>query len=448
MSDLPGYGQAGSGQPGYGQRGFGPAGPGQPGPAGGPGYGGQLPRYGETGYGPPMSPMGGWAAPAPMPGGVPLRPLSAGEMLSGAFTLIRRNPIATLGLAAIVETASAVITTFVTWSEQKLTHELQVSLKGHPTSAQVGHALGHFFGSFVPYLFITIAVALVAQGILTGMLTGALGRGLIGDKVTIGEAWRIARVPAVIALSLLVLAIVFVPWVLFGLIIAGLAAAHVTAAAVLIGVVGGIGLVVATLWVSIRLLMAVPAVVLENAGPIVALRRSWQLVQGSWWRVFGIYLLAGIVVAVIAGVIEIPFSVARILIEGGGSILSGLGNTAKPTLVALIIGAIGGIIATTCTRPISAGVSVLLYADLRMRKEGLDLVLQHAGQTPGMSDTDFASLWQAGPRQSGFATGPGTFGPGGGPGYFGQPGGPGGFGQPGGPGSPGAGPPADGVPGW
>ena len=84
-----------------------------------PGY----PRYGQSGYGPSLPPVGGgWAAPAPMPGGVPLRPLGVGEILSGAFTLIRRNPMATLGLAAIIETLSGIITTALSWSEQKLTH--------------------------------------------------------------------------------------------------------------------------------------------------------------------------------------------------------------------------------------------------------------------------------------------------------------------------------------
>lgn len=435
MSDLPGYGQAGPDQPGFGQPG-GPPGAGQPGPGpGAPGYGGPLPHYGQSGYGPSWPPAGGWAPAAPMPGGVPLRPLGVGEMLSGAFTLIRRNPVATLGLAAIVETLAAVITTFISWSEQNLSRQLQLSVKGHPTTAQVGHALGHFFTSLVPDLFVTIAVTLVAQSILTGMLTGALGRGLIGDKITIGEAWRIARIPAVIGVSLLVPAIVIFPWVAFALIVAGLAVAKITAGAVLVGVFGGISLFVMTIWVLIRLLMAVPVVVLEVAGPWTALRRSWQLVQGNWWRVFGINLLAAIVVGVIAGVISLPFGLLRILIEGGGSLVTGLGGTVKPTVLALIVSAIGGIVATTCTRPISAGVSVLLYADLRMRKEGLDLQLQQAGQTPGMGSADFTNLWQAGPRQPGFGARPGTFGPGG----FG----PGGFGP--------GGPPANGssgVPGW
>jgi hypothetical protein len=354
-----------------------------------------------------------------MPGGVPLRPLGVGDILSGAFTLIRRNPVATLGVAAVIETLSGIITTFVSWSEQKLTHQLQQTIKGNPTSAQAGHALGHFFSSFVPYFFATIAITFVVQSILTGMLTGALGRGLIGDQVSIGQAWRIARVASVIGVSLLVLVIVLAPWLVYLAIVIGLAAAHATAAAVLVGIVGFIALFVTTIWIAVRLLVAIPVVVLEVAGPVAALRRSWQLVAGNWWRVFGIYLLAAIVVAIVGGLIQLPFTLARGFIAGHGSPFIGFASTAAPTVSALIIGAIGGIIATTCTRPVSAGVSVLIYADLRMRKEGLDLVLQQASQSPGMSGTEFTNIWQGGSTQTTFGAGagPGSFGAGGGPGY-------------------------------
>src|SRR5262244_3395884 len=99
-SEPGGYGPAppaGDGAPpgsGYGQAGYGPAGPGQPG----------------TGY----PPSGGWTAPppqAPKPGVIPLRPIAVGEILDGAFTSIRRNPKATLGIAAVVLTISGIITT-------------------------------------------------------------------------------------------------------------------------------------------------------------------------------------------------------------------------------------------------------------------------------------------------------------------------------------------------
>ena len=46
---------------------------------------------------------------APKPGVIPLRPMAVGEILDGAFTSIRRNPKAILGMAAVVMTISAII---------------------------------------------------------------------------------------------------------------------------------------------------------------------------------------------------------------------------------------------------------------------------------------------------------------------------------------------------
>src|SRR5262249_20374407 len=62
-------------------------------------------------------------------------------------------------------------------------------------------------------------------------------------------------------------------------------------------------------------------------------------------------------------------------------------------------------------RPISAGVAVLLYVDLRMRREGLDLVLQTAAGSGGAPTGDeFASLWRPGGQaaQPGQGAGPGA----------------------------------------
>jgi hypothetical protein len=62
--------------------------------------------------------------------------------------------------------------------------------------------------------------------------------------------------------------------------------------------------------------------------------------------------------------------------------------------VSLIVGAIGSILAATVTRPISAGVNVLLYVDLRMRREGLDLTLRDAAQNQTLTGEEFGAIWR------------------------------------------------------
>jgi hypothetical protein len=55
-------------------------------------------------WGPPQMPPA-----AAKPGVIPLRPLGLGEILDGAISYIRANPIATLGLSAAVITATQLI---------------------------------------------------------------------------------------------------------------------------------------------------------------------------------------------------------------------------------------------------------------------------------------------------------------------------------------------------
>ncbi len=330
-----------------------------------------------------------------------MRPLGVGDILSGAFTLIRRNPAATLGIAAIVQTVYGVISAFITWAELSSVRHL-TSLPAQPTPAQFRHAFGQFFGSYIPYLLLDLALVIIFQAILTGMLTGALGRGLLGRQVTIGEAWRVARVPSVIGLTLLLIAIGLAIWVPVALIVVVLAVAHVTVAAVLIGVIGGLAALIVSVWVWVRLALAIPAVVLEEVGVVTALKRSWRLVQGSWWRIFGISLLAGIVVAFIGFVLQLPFGLLSNLAGGSGGLTSIFNHTpgttavVAPSVLAVVITAVGSIIASTVTRPISAGVTVLLYTDMRIRKEGLDLALNQATQAQALTGDEFRNLWRPG----------------------------------------------------
>jgi hypothetical protein len=340
-----------------------------------------------------MPPYGGWAPPAPAPGGVPLRPLGVGDILSGAFTLIRRNPLATLGIAAIIETISAVFTTTLNYIEQSRARTLVITPQTSPN--QMNHQIAHFFEVFIPVSVATIIIIFVFYAVLTGMLTGALGRGMLGDKVTIGQAWGMARVLSIIGLTLLLLLIAIGMWIPFWAILLVLLVTKATVGAVIFGIFGGIGTVLFMVFVFVRLTVAVPAVVLEAIGPVHAMRRSWQLVRGSWWRVFGISLLALLVVAVIGFALEIPFEAATFALGLGNHGLFNVSSSSSvatgPSLAALIVGAIGSIVAATVTRPISAGVTVLLYADLRMRREGFDLALQQAAQ--GQTASEWASMW-------------------------------------------------------
>ena len=389
-----GYGQPGYGQPGYSQPGYGQPGYGQP------GYG--QPGYGQpgTGYG---APAGGWAPPpqAPKPGVIPLRPIAVGEILDGAFTSIRRNPKATLGIAAVVLTISGVITTGL---ELLLLSQLDLNTgTGRtPTGAQVAGTLA----VVVPSGLTAVVLAFIVQILLTGLLTAVIGRSVLGHRISAGEAWHIAlpRLPALLGTTLLAGLAYIGPWagLIIVLIVLGIGGAPV-AAVIVVGVFGGIAALVLDAWFWAMFSMSAATVVLERLGPGQALARSWRLVRRSFWRVFGILLLAWLIVFVASSVLRIPFTVISAAFSTSSAPLA---QAIRPSVASLIIGAIGGIIAGAITQPIWAGVTVLLYVDLRMRREGLDLVLQTATSGGQASGDDFATVWR--PAGPGGSAGPGA----------------------------------------
>jgi hypothetical protein len=416
MTDKPTWGVApdepGAGQPGPSpQPWFPPAGePGEGGPPPGGGYG--QPGYGRQGYGQQdygqgARPYGTWSPPpqAPKPGVIPLRPLGVGEILDGAFTSIRRNPRATLGIAAILLTVSGVITTALAAVLIHSVGPVTLPAAGQQlTQRELDNLLASLLDVFVPLAGVSVLLSFIVDIVLTGLLTVVIGRSVLGHKVTAGEAWRIARprLPALLGTTLLIAGIIALLWLALIALLLVLAVAHAPGGVVaLVAVPGVIAAICLSIWFAIMFRMAGPVVVLEREPVTASLRRSWRLVRGSFWRVFGITLLAALIVAVTSGVLQIPFGLLAGLagggsaapFAGGGSLFAGTsGSTAG-----LIISAIGGIVAGSVARPISAGVAVLLYVDMRMRREGLDLVLQTAtadGQPP--TGDEFASVWRPG----------------------------------------------------
>jgi Membrane domain of glycerophosphoryl diester phosphodiesterase len=369
----------------YGQSGYPPFG--QPGPPfGQPGQAfgqpGQLPRY------PPPPP------PQPAPGGVPLRPLALGDILNGAVTLARRNPAATFGLAAIVATVSGVVSTLVesVYRTRLATNEATLQNGQSLTSQQISHVFGSLFAALVPILLVSVVLSLVLNAALTGMLSAVIGRGVLGQRTSLGAAWRTGRIGAVLAATVLLFLLGVAVLVPLAIVVVVLALLHLTPVAILLGVLGGIAAVVFEILLVIRLSLTLPAVVLERISPVDAIKRSWHLTTGSFWRLFGILLLTALIVGVAGSVLTIPFTLLEAVIGHGSAGLFSIATTTSAA--ALIVGGIGTILATTITRPISASVNVLLYVDLRMRREGLDLALRNVAEDQALSGDEFAAVWQ------------------------------------------------------
>ena len=107
-----------------------------------------------------------------------------------------------------------------------------------------------------------------------------------------------------------------------------------------------------------RWLFAAPIVILERLGPVAALRRSWRLVRGSTGRVFGITVLVGLITGILSTAVSALLSVAT---QFGDDTLR------------LILNQLTTLLADVVILPISLIVIVLLYYDLRIRREAFDI---------------------------------------------------------------------------
>ncbi|MFF8399336.1 glycerophosphoryl diester phosphodiesterase membrane domain-containing protein [Streptomyces sp. NPDC016172] len=373
----------------------GPSVPGQapPPPPPGPGWGNQPPGgygpAGQRGYGTPGGHGGwgsGWGSPPPAakPGVIPLRPLGVGEILDGAVSTMRTYWRTVLGISLTV----AVLTEVIVVLFQGLVLDDSSTDALNDPSATLSE-LSRAMGDALLNSSVVFVISLVGTVIATALLTTVTSRAVLGKSVTIGEAWRDAR-PQVLKLFGLICVLLLIT---VGVVTVGaLPGLLVTVAGsngpgVALTVLGIIGAGIVALWLAIRFSLASPALMLEKQGIKKAMSRSAKLVQGTWWRIFGIQLLATLIANVVASIIVIPFTLLAAALSGDG--LTGWLNTGVGSLgwTFLIISGIGSVIGSMITFPITAGVTVLLYIDQRIRREALDLELARAAGVQGYGST-------------------------------------------------------------
>lgn len=353
------------GQPTYGAP-DGQANPWGEGPVGGS-WGAQSGQYGAQGtggYGQFGSAPGGPSPylAAPQVGIVPLRPLSLGEIYDGSIKAIRANPGVMFGVTAVVVLALSLVQFFTV-------ERLLDSLMQSQTAASTPDEVFSAFGEMLAPSGIFSVFSFIATTVLSGLLTFAVAQAVIGRKPSIGQTWQNLRgqvfrlIGAAIVVSLII-AVSVLPGAL--VIFLGVITESVGLIVVL-GLLGALMIVVGVLAATTVTLLATPALVLERTGVFTAVRRAFTLGRRHFWRLLGIYLLTSILVGVIAGAVG--------FVGGFGSIFAGTSNA-----VLAITSTLTNTIASLVTTPFLAAVVALLYIDVRMRTEGLDVELAAASQ--------------------------------------------------------------------
>ncbi|WP_402375829.1 glycerophosphoryl diester phosphodiesterase membrane domain-containing protein [Isoptericola rhizosphaerae] len=359
----PAYGQYGPGQYGSGRYG-----PGQPGADGGTPPG--APRPGPVGpdpYGPSAS----------KPGIVSLRPLSLGEIFDGAFSAVRHNPAVMLGLVAVVvATATLLAALLAQFAVPPLTDLLA---EPFGTDAELTGFTAADAGWFAQIVAVSSALSLtllIAQPVTEGFITVSVSQSVIGRKMSVGEVWQKVRPRLAVLIGWMLLRTIglgvatFV--VFFGAILLVSAVAVATDSAVLSVLVALLclaAIVALAAWLWVRLMLVAPALVLEGTGLGRTIARAWRLTRSAYWRVFGTVLLASIIAGVAGQVVSYPLGMLGLLVDGGdfgwGMIVSSV---------------VASVIASMLYLVFVSGVVALVYTDVRMRREGLDVQLAAAAE--------------------------------------------------------------------
>jgi hypothetical protein len=108
------------------------------------------------------------------------------------------------------------------------------------------------------------------------------------------------------------------------------------------------------------------AVVLEGRGPLRALRRSTLLVDRHWFRVMGILVVAAMVVSI---VVSVPTLLVQVPLTISAALRGEVGLSGAELAVSTAVGRLAEILFAS----MSSIVYVMVFVDLRNRREGTDL---------------------------------------------------------------------------
>ena len=358
-----------AGYPPPGAAGYPPPGGAYPPPSSTP-----LPQASGPGRPAPVQPPG-WVPPqlAPKPGIIPLRPLNLGEIWGGVMTAVRGNPAATIGLALVTTAVALVPLTLIgVWLASTLSartaglDSFDPALDGYATASGSAAAVGATAASLTPQLAMYVTALLLPL-----FMAVVIGQGVQGRRIGLGETARAARgriLPALGVVLLIGLAAFLAVGVLIGIVVATWVGSGGGGGAALVTFLVFVAFVVLFVFFSVRWGFALTIVVLEGAGPTLALRRSWTLTRKrGFWRIFGIRLLTGIVAFFASSVITAPLGFLV------GFLSADAATGTAWVLVLLQAGTV--LVQSVLLTPFTAGVDSLLYVDQRIRYEGLDVAL-------------------------------------------------------------------------
>jgi hypothetical protein len=283
---------------------------------------------------PSAGPPGGPAfAPYPYLPGPPPRRATVGPILSGTLDVWTKNSanfFVVFFLLALVNGLLGGLLALEIYG----TFEIGASPfpGGPPTGIPAGALI-----NILLYALFTVLAGAVLNSIVAGGMTEYAVRKFRQEPITLEDALRrgfnrfLSILGANALITLLILALVFVP--ILVIVLPFLGGGPVNVASALGVICGGLTLLavggVVALYIGIATILYAPLIMMENANAIGGLRRSWRLTKGHWWSLFAAFLIVVILAGILTGAITAPI----------GYLHSSIANLLAMSIAAGIVGA-------------------------------------------------------------------------------------------------------------
>ena len=260
--------------------------------------------------------------------GFELRPLSLGEILDRAFLMYRRHMLLFLGIAAIPQLLTLALGL------------LQIFLGPLSTVRNVGNRtilLPNFDLTSILLGLVGIVLAVIVYALAQGGTILAVADLYLGRQTNISEALRRAwgELGTLIGTSLL----------------NGLAV-----------LAGFVALVIPGIYIVCRLLVCLPAALIENRAPGDSLSRSWNLTKGYAGRAFLLLLLY----------LALAFGIGLLFGIPIGYLADARGAVSNARLL-LVLNQVVNVVVSILVQPLLLIGTSIFYFDLRVRKEAFDI---------------------------------------------------------------------------
>jgi hypothetical protein len=267
---------------------------------------------------------------------VQLRPLGIGEVLDVALKIVWRNAGTLIRVVVFVVLPVQILTALLAAS---ISPKSLNSGSSFPVQSQTSPTLSSSdVKAFIGYGIVLLLLTLLSSTLSSAACFRTIASAYLGGRTD----WRSSLGYALRHLHSIVLVTV----------LAGLAA--------------GLGFILCVLpgiYFGVAFSLAVPVLLTEGTRGRRALGRSRALVKDYWWRVFGVLVLGYILSGILAGAIEGA-------VVGLTSVSSG-----DSSLTAIVVSVVAGTVSKLVTTPFVAAFIIVVYIDLRVRKEAFDLQL-------------------------------------------------------------------------